>query len=138
MKNPKFAHRIRNGSFPEQISCCCNEEDPLTYFGAMFGLLPPVVALSSILNSCDFTLQKERDLELAARIGQTLLEKNKQLAEQNELLEEQVAEANEKVRVTAKDDLAEKTFHFHLRPFVQFRMVSGVKLHRQFTDAKLE
>ena len=42
-------------------------------------------------------LQKERDLELAARIGQTLLEKNKELAEQNEILEEQVAEANERV-----------------------------------------
>ena len=43
------------------------------------------------------SLQKERDLELAARIGQTLLEKNKELAEQNEILEEQVAEANEGV-----------------------------------------
>ena len=41
-------------------------------------------------------LQKERDLELAARIGQTLLEKNKELAEQNEILEEQVTEANER------------------------------------------
>ena len=36
-------------------------------------------------------------MELAARIGQTLLEKNKELAEQNEILEEQVAEANERV-----------------------------------------
>ena len=32
-----------------------------------------------------------------ARIGQTLLEKNKELAEQNEILEEQVSEVNEKV-----------------------------------------
>ena len=46
---------------------------------------------------CTCFLQKERDLELAARIGQTLLEKNKELAEQNEILEEQVAEANERV-----------------------------------------
>ncbi len=42
-------------------------------------------------------LQKERDLELAARIGQTLLEKNKDLAEKNETLEDQVAEAQEQV-----------------------------------------
>ena len=41
--------------------------------------------------------EKERDLELAARIGQTLLEKNKELLQRNEDLEEQLAEANEKV-----------------------------------------
>ncbi len=41
--------------------------------------------------------EKERDLELAARIGQTLLEKNKQLIQRNELLEDQLAEATEKV-----------------------------------------
>ncbi len=36
-------------------------------------------------------------MELAARIGQTLLEKNKDLAEKNETLEDQVAEAQEQV-----------------------------------------
>ena len=56
----------------------------------------PVVA-NSVPIVCACILQKERDLELAARIGQTLLEKNKELAEQNEILEEQVAEANERV-----------------------------------------
>ena len=41
--------------------------------------------------------EKERDLELAARIGTTLLEKNKELSARNEELEDQINEANEKV-----------------------------------------
>lgn len=43
-------------------------------------------------------LQKERDLELAARIGQSLLKKNKALSERNDLLEEQVEHIREEVR----------------------------------------
>lgn len=43
------------------------------------------------------SLQKERDLELAARIGQSLLKKNKGLSERNELLEEQVEHIREEV-----------------------------------------
>lgn len=43
-------------------------------------------------------LQKERDLELAARIGQSLLKKNKTLSDRNELLEEQVEHIREEVR----------------------------------------
>ena len=42
-------------------------------------------------------MQKERDLELAARIGQSLLKKNKTLSERNELLEEQVEHIREEV-----------------------------------------
>lgn len=42
-------------------------------------------------------VQKERDLELAARIGQSLLKKNKALSERNELLEEQVDHIREEV-----------------------------------------
>lgn len=42
--------------------------------------------------------QKERDLELAARIGQSLLKKNKSLTERNEFLEEQVEHIREEVR----------------------------------------
>lgn len=41
--------------------------------------------------------QKERDLELAARIGQSLLKKNKALSDRNELLEEQVEHIREEV-----------------------------------------
>ena len=47
-------------------------------------------------------LQKESDLELAARIGQGLLEKNKSLQTKNEHLEELLAESNEKVRQYSK------------------------------------
>ena len=41
--------------------------------------------------------QKERDLELAARIGQNLLDKNKDLEEKNEQLEEQLTQATDSV-----------------------------------------
>lgn len=43
-------------------------------------------------------LQKERDLELAARIGQSLLKKNRDLTARNELLDEQMEIAKEEVR----------------------------------------
>ncbi|XP_051920613.1 trafficking kinesin-binding protein 1-like isoform X1 [Hippocampus zosterae] len=54
--------------------------------------------------------EKERDLELAARIGQSLLKKNKALSERNELLEEQVEHIREEVSqlrhdVSMKDEL---------------------------------
>lgn len=43
-------------------------------------------------------MQKERDLELAAKIGQTLLTKNQELSEKNDVLEEHLSLLNEKVR----------------------------------------
>ncbi|XP_069504379.1 trafficking kinesin-binding protein 1 isoform X2 [Ambystoma mexicanum] len=54
--------------------------------------------------------EKERDLELAARIGQSLLKKNKTLAERNEYLEEQVGHIREEVsqlrhELSMKDEL---------------------------------
>uniref|UniRef100_A0A452T4M8 Trafficking kinesin protein 1 n=1 Tax=Ursus maritimus TaxID=29073 RepID=A0A452T4M8_URSMA len=54
--------------------------------------------------------EKERDLELAARIGQSLLKKNKTLTERNELLEEQVEYIREEVsqlrhELSMKDEL---------------------------------
>uniref|UniRef100_A0AAY4D7S4 TRAK1 protein n=1 Tax=Denticeps clupeoides TaxID=299321 RepID=A0AAY4D7S4_9TELE len=54
--------------------------------------------------------EKERDLELAARIGQSLLKKNKTLTERNEFLEEQVEHIREEVSqlrhdLTLKDEL---------------------------------
>nr|XP_040021822.1 trafficking kinesin-binding protein 1 isoform X3 [Gasterosteus aculeatus aculeatus] len=54
--------------------------------------------------------EKERDLELAARIGQSLLKKNKALSEKNELLEEQVEHIREEVSqlrhdLSMKDEL---------------------------------
>ncbi|XP_076842493.1 trafficking kinesin-binding protein 1 isoform X3 [Brachyhypopomus gauderio] len=54
--------------------------------------------------------EKERDLELAARIGQSLLKKNRVLTEQNEYLEEQVDSIREEVtqlhhELNLKDEL---------------------------------
>ncbi|XP_034613708.1 trafficking kinesin-binding protein 1-like isoform X1 [Trachemys scripta elegans] len=54
--------------------------------------------------------EKERDLELAARIGQSLLKQNRSLTERNELLEEQLELAKEEIaqlrhEVSMRDDL---------------------------------
>uniref|UniRef100_A0A669BXE7 Trafficking kinesin protein 1 n=1 Tax=Oreochromis niloticus TaxID=8128 RepID=A0A669BXE7_ORENI len=54
--------------------------------------------------------EKERDLELAAKIGQSLLKKNRTLTEQNEYLEEQVGQITEEVaqlhhELNLKDEL---------------------------------
>uniref|UniRef100_A0A3Q3BGB7 Trafficking protein, kinesin binding 1a n=1 Tax=Kryptolebias marmoratus TaxID=37003 RepID=A0A3Q3BGB7_KRYMA len=54
--------------------------------------------------------EKERDLELAARIGQSLLKKNKVLSDRNELLEEQIEHIREEVSqlrhdLSMKDEL---------------------------------
>uniref|UniRef100_A0A673K9H2 Trafficking kinesin-binding protein 1-like n=1 Tax=Sinocyclocheilus rhinocerous TaxID=307959 RepID=A0A673K9H2_9TELE len=54
--------------------------------------------------------EKERDLELTARIGQSLLKKNRVLSEQNEYLEEQVGTIREEVaqlhhELNLKDEL---------------------------------
>ncbi|XP_064380833.1 huntingtin-associated protein 1 [Dromaius novaehollandiae] len=58
--------------------------------------------------------EKERDLELAARIGQSLLKQNRSLTERNELLEEQLELAREEIaqlrhEVSMRDDL----LHFY-------------------------
>ena len=44
------------------------------------------------------TFQKERDLELAARIGQSLLKENKELESKNDKLQGELDDALEKVR----------------------------------------
>ncbi|KAG8446691.1 hypothetical protein GDO86_014228 [Hymenochirus boettgeri] len=54
--------------------------------------------------------EKERDLELAAHIGQSLLKQNKELTERNQLLEEQLDAAKEEVsqlrhEVSMREDL---------------------------------
>ncbi|XP_077404449.1 trafficking kinesin-binding protein 1 isoform X2 [Vanacampus margaritifer] len=54
--------------------------------------------------------EKERDLELAARIGQSLLKKNRVLTERNDYLEEQVGQITEEVaqlhhELNLKDEL---------------------------------
>ncbi|XP_054850864.1 trafficking kinesin-binding protein 1-like [Eublepharis macularius] len=54
--------------------------------------------------------EKEHDLELAARIGQSLLKQNRSLSERNELLEEQLELAKEEIaqlrhEISMRDDL---------------------------------
>ncbi|XP_066483621.1 huntingtin-associated protein 1 [Tiliqua scincoides] len=54
--------------------------------------------------------EKEHDLELAARIGQSLLKQNRRLSERNELLEEQLELAKEEIaqlrhEISMRDDL---------------------------------
>ncbi|XP_034271612.1 trafficking kinesin-binding protein 1-like isoform X2 [Pantherophis guttatus] len=54
--------------------------------------------------------EKEHDLELAARIGQTLLKQNRSLSERNEFLEEQLEYAKEEIaqlrhEISMRDDL---------------------------------
>uniref|UniRef100_A0A8C6X472 Uncharacterized protein n=1 Tax=Naja naja TaxID=35670 RepID=A0A8C6X472_NAJNA len=54
--------------------------------------------------------EKEHDLELAARIGKTLLKQNRNLSEHNELLEEQLELAKEEIaqlkhEISMRDDL---------------------------------
>lgn len=46
-------------------------------------------------------MQKERDLELAARIGQSLLKQNQELTARNGVLDEQLEIAKEEVRIKA-------------------------------------
>jgi hypothetical protein len=43
------------------------------------------------------TKQKERDLELAARIGQSLLDQNRNLKSQNDVLENELSQCRESV-----------------------------------------
>lgn len=61
--------------------------------------------------------QKERDLELAAKIGQSLLKKNRTLSEQNDYLEEQVGQITEEVRTHRTHS------RFNLPPCLQRRDV---------------
>lgn len=49
---------------------------------------------------CALIGQRDRDLELAARIGQSLLQRNHLLQERNEALEEQLAQALDQVVYT--------------------------------------
>eukprot|EP00075_Anas_platyrhynchos_P016669 XP_027305922.1 trafficking kinesin-binding protein 1 [Anas platyrhynchos] len=93
-------------------------EETLKYFrkSKMHNLFLKVVQLELRLRFNDYSCpgvprgNKERDLELAARIGQSLLKKNKSLTERNEFLEEQVEHIREEVsqlrhELSMKDEL---------------------------------
>lgn len=53
--------------------------------------------MSDWLIICALVGQRDKDLELAARIGQSLLQRNHLLQERNEALEEQLAQALDQV-----------------------------------------
>ncbi|KAL6476273.1 hypothetical protein MHYP_G00147720 [Metynnis hypsauchen] len=86
-------------------------EETLNYFllcaervGQMTKTYNDIDAITRLLE------EKERDLELAARIGQSLLKRNRALCEQNEYLEEQVGTIKEEVaqlhhELNLKDEL---------------------------------
>ena len=57
--------------------------------------------------------QKEKDLELAAKIGQSLLEQNRELQQRNEFLEEQIASTNDRV-TQLKHEVQQKADLIHV------------------------
>ena len=71
--------------------------------------------MSVVIKKCNrcfldynFYQQKEKDLELAAKIGQQLLQRNKALEERNGILETEVTNSNDKI-TQLKHDLQMKT-----------------------------
>ncbi|XP_074972967.1 huntingtin-associated protein 1 [Phalacrocorax aristotelis] len=85
--------------------------------------------------------EKERDLELAARIGQSLLKQNRSLTERNELLEEQLELAKEEIaqlrhEVSMRDDL----LHFYTTTTEESEPTSATStpLRRQESSLSLQ
>ncbi|XP_035168986.1 LOW QUALITY PROTEIN: trafficking kinesin-binding protein 1-like [Oxyura jamaicensis] len=85
--------------------------------------------------------EKERDLELAARIGQSLLKQNRSLTERNELLEEQLELAKEEIaqlrhEVSMRDDL----LHFYTTTTEESEPTSATAtpLRRQESSSSLQ
>lgn len=70
----------------------------------------------------DDSFQREKDLELAAKIGKSLLERNKELQKTNEFLDEQVQLANEHV-TQLKHELQQKVDLLQL--FTELESESG-------------
>uniref|UniRef100_A0AAX7TQA7 Trafficking protein, kinesin binding 1a n=1 Tax=Astatotilapia calliptera TaxID=8154 RepID=A0AAX7TQA7_ASTCA len=105
LHTPLVAPEARLDLTTEQI------EETLKYFllcadrvGQMTKTYNDIDAVTRLLE------EKERDLELAAKIGQSLLKKNRTLTEQKEYLEEQVGQITEEVaqlhhELNLKDEL---------------------------------
>ncbi|XP_041962674.1 trafficking kinesin-binding protein 1 isoform X2 [Alosa sapidissima] len=84
--------------------------------------------------------EKERDLELAARIGQSLLKKNKTLSERNEYLEEQVEHIREEVSqlrhdLSMKDELLQ--FYTHAAEESEGESATSTPVRRNESTASL-
>lgn len=92
----------------EQMTKTYNDMEVVTQLLAEVGVRSLVTFFFSILkakSNCLIRLcapfgQRDRDLELAARIGQSLLQRNHLLQERNEALEEQLAQALDQVAYT--------------------------------------
>lgn len=74
-------------------------------------------------------MQKERDLELAARIGQSLLKQNQELTARNEMLDEQLEVAKEEVREMKKQNDRRPTPAVLIRVCFADRTTSPRALH---------
>ena len=79
---------LTNYNFTLFLTAICSER-----VGQMTKTFNDIEAVTRLLE------EKERDLELAARIGQTLLDRNKSLSEKNDQLEAEVSECHDKVCV---------------------------------------
>uniref|UniRef100_A0A8C9QU29 Si:dkey-28e7.3 n=1 Tax=Scleropages formosus TaxID=113540 RepID=A0A8C9QU29_SCLFO len=78
---------------PDAVLCLTDQqiEETLRYFLLCAERVAQVTKTYHDIEAVTHLLEeKERDLELAARIGQSLLKQNRALAERNELLEEQL------------------------------------------------
>lgn len=84
----------------EQMTKTYNDVEVVTHLLAEVrvpSLLCSETATGGLSPGCVLVGQRDRDLELAARIGQSLLQRNHLLQERNEALEEQLAQALDQV-----------------------------------------
>uniref|UniRef100_A0A8C9T879 Si:dkey-28e7.3 n=1 Tax=Scleropages formosus TaxID=113540 RepID=A0A8C9T879_SCLFO len=85
---------------PDAVLCLTDQqiEETLRYFLLCAERVAQVTKTYHDIEAVTHLLEeKERDLELAARIGQSLLKQNRALAERNELLEEQLHISTEEI-----------------------------------------
>ncbi|VDO95953.1 unnamed protein product [Soboliphyme baturini] len=73
-------------------------------------MMPMLSGRSSL--DCNILDVREKDLELAAKIGKTLLDKNRDLQQTNEMLEQELTLATDKV-TQLKHDLQQKVNLLH-------------------------
>ncbi|XP_077108581.1 trafficking kinesin-binding protein 1-like isoform X3 [Ranitomeya variabilis] len=84
--NGNIIFEIDEDSIPDDLEVLCSER-----VGRVTKTYRDIDAVTSLLE------EKERDLELAARIGQSLLKQNQELTSRNDFLEEQLEAAKEEV-----------------------------------------
>uniref|UniRef100_A0A0N4UG49 HAP1 N-terminal domain-containing protein n=1 Tax=Dracunculus medinensis TaxID=318479 RepID=A0A0N4UG49_DRAME len=90
-------------------------------------------------------LQKEKDLELAAKIGQSLLEQNRELQDRNDFLEESLNASNEAI-VQLRHELQMRINLLHVYADYEDDLDSPIsslqqrvkKLEEENTNLKLE